>query len=96
MKVVLEGALEDFTVRLALEKTNAIIPGLSNSNYSNQYRISKIPGGQAAYVIAYRETTGGYMIAYSQVTTGFIKSLNLKPIFKSNEEFEVLLDSFLN
>lgn len=96
LKVILDGTSKDFTVRLALEKKNTIIPGLSSSNYANHYKIPKIPSGESAHVIAYRETQGGYMFAYSKVTIGFIKSINLKPVFKTKEEFEVLLDSFLN
>ena len=96
LKVILDEAVEEFTVRLALDKRNAVIPGLSNSNYVNHYKLTKIPSGESGHVIAYRETEGGYMVAYSQVTIGFIKSLNLKPLFKTKEEFESLLDSFLN
>ena len=96
LNLVLEDASEEFTVRLALTRRNAIIPGLSNSNSNNQYKFSKVPSGESGYVIAYRESGNGYKVAYSQVTLGFIKSLNLKPEFKTKEEFEKLLDSFLH
>lgn len=96
LNVVLDGVLEEFTVRLALSKRNAIVPGLSNSNSINQYKFSKVPSGESGHVIAYKESGDGYLVAYSQVTLGFIKSLNLKPEYKTKEEFETLLDSFLN
>lgn len=96
LNVVLEGTSEEFAVRLALVKRNAIIPGLANSNSLNQYKFSKLPSGESGYVIAYKESDDGYMVAYSQLTLGFIKSLNLKPEYKTKEEFEILLDSFLN
>ena len=94
--VVLEGASDEFTVRLALSRRNAIVPGLANSNSINQYKFSKVPSGESGHVIAYKESGSGYLVAYSQVTLGFIKSLNLKPEYKSKEEFEALLDSFLH
>tara|TARA_B100000683_G_scaffold158289_2_gene152780 strand:+ start:16579 stop:17826 length:1248 start_codon:yes stop_codon:yes gene_type:complete len=96
LDIVLEGVNEEFTVRMALNRRNAIVPGLLNSNYSNQYKFSKIPSGESGHVIAYKSVEGGYMVAYSQVTIGFIKSVNLKPAFKSQKEFEVLLESFLH
>ena len=78
------------------QNKNAIIPGLANSNSINHYKFSKIPSGQLAYLLAYRNSGTGYMLAYSQVTIGFMKSINLKPEYKTKEEFEYLIDSFLN
>lgn len=96
LNLFLDGVSEEFTVRLALSRRNAIIPGLASSNSNNQYKFSKVPSGEAGYVIAYKESGSGYQVAYSQVTLGFIKSINLKPEFKTKEEFEKLLDSFLH
>ncbi len=96
LDVVLDDVNQDFTVRLVLSRKNAILPGLANSNSINQYKFSKIPSGESGYVLAYRESGEGYLLAYSQVTIGFIKSINLKPEYKTKEEFEKLIDSFLN
>lgn len=96
LNLFLEGVSEEFTVRLALSRRNAIVPGLANSNSNNQYKFSRVPSGESGYVVAYRESGSGYQVAYSQVTLGFIKSINLKPEFKTKEEFEKLLDSFLH
>ncbi|MBI35801.1 MAG: hypothetical protein CMP67_10625 [Flavobacteriales bacterium] len=67
-----------------------------NSNSINHYKFSKVPSGESGYVLAYKESGSGYSLAYSQVTIGFIKSINLKPEYKTKEEFEKLIDSFLN
>tara|TARA_Y100000589_G_scaffold315797_1_gene339712 strand:- start:339 stop:1589 length:1251 start_codon:yes stop_codon:yes gene_type:complete len=96
LDVILDNTSEDFTVRLVLSRKNAILPGLANSNSINHYKFSKVPSGESGYVLAYRESAKGYMVAYSQVTVGFIKSINLKPEYKTKEEFESLIDSFLN
>jgi hypothetical protein len=96
LDVILDDVNNEYTVRLVLNKRNAIIPGLANSNFVNFYKFSKIPSGQSAYLLAYRESGKGYMLAHSQVTIGFIKSINLKPEYKTKEEFEYLIDSFLN
>jgi len=96
LDVILDGVNNEYTVRLVLSRKNAIIPGLANSNSINKYKFSKIPSGQLAYLLAYREFGKGYMLAHSQVTIGFIRSINLKPEYKSKEEFEYLIDSFLN
>ncbi len=96
LDVVLDDVKQDFTVRLVLSRKNAILPGLANSNSINQYKFSKIPSGESGYILAYRESGEGYLLAYSKVTIGFIKSINLKPKYKTKEEFEKLIDSFLN
>lgn len=95
LKVVLEGVSDEFTTRMVLTKRNAVIPGLASSNYVNQYKFQKVPGGESAHVIAYKEQGDGYLLAYSQVTLGFIKSINLSPEYKTKEEFETFLESFL-
>ena len=96
LNVILDDVSQEYTVRLVLNRKNAIIPGLANSNSINHYKFSKIPSGQLAYLLAYRNSGTGYMLAYSQVTIGFMKSINLKPEYKTKEEFEYLIDSFLN
>ncbi|MBO72042.1 MAG: hypothetical protein CMD35_00360 [Flavobacteriales bacterium] len=96
LEVVLENVSDEFSVRLVLSKKNAIIPGMVNSNSINHYKFSKVPSGESGYVLAYKESGSGYSLAYSQVTIGFIKSINLKPEYKTKEEFEKLIDSFLN
>ena len=96
LDVILDKVNEEFTVRLVLSRKNAILPGLSNSNSNNHYKFSKVPSGESGYVLAYKESGDGYLLAYSQVTIGFIKSINLKPEYKTKEEFENLIDSFLN
>lgn len=96
LDLVLDDVTEEFTVRLALSRRNAIVPGLTNSNAINQYKFSRVPSGESAHVIAYKESGSGYLVAYSQVTLGFIKSLSLKPEYKSKEEFDSLLESFLH
>lgn len=96
LEVLLADVTDEFTVRLALSKRNVVVPGLINSNYLNKYKFSKVPAGEPAFVIAYKERGDGYYVAYSQVTLGYINSLNLKPQFKTRKEFESLLESFLN
>ena len=96
LDILLDKVNEEFTVRLVLNNKNAIIPGLANSNSINHYKFSKVPEGENGYVLAYKEIRNGYMIAYSKVTIGFIKSINLEPEYKTKQEFEYLIDSFLN
>jgi len=96
LDVLIDKVKENFTVRLVLSKKNAILPGLANSNSINHYKFSKVPSGESGYVLAYKESGDGYLLAYSQVTIGFIKSINLQPEYKTKEEFEKLIDSFLN
>lgn len=96
LKLVLDGVNEEYNVRLVFKSRNAVVPGLANSNYTNQYQFSKVPTGETAYVVAYKEDKDGFSIAYTQVTLGFIKSINLKPEYKSESEFNKLLDSFIN
>lgn len=95
LKVVLDGATEEFTTRMVLNNRNAVIPGLASSNYINQYKFQKVPSGESAFVIAYKEQGDGYLVAYSQVTIGFIKSINLRPEYKTKKEFETFLESFI-
>ena len=66
-----------------------------NSNYTNKYQFNKVPVGEIAFVIAYLKKDDGYLVAYSQVTLGYIKSIVLKPEYKSELEFNSLLDSVL-
>jgi hypothetical protein len=96
LDVVLDNINNEYTVRLVLHNKNAIVPGLASSNSVNFYKFSKIPSGQLGYLLAYRESGEGYMLAHSQVMIGFIKSINLKPEYKTKQEFEYLIDSFLN
>lgn len=96
LKLILDGVNEEYNVRLVFKSRNAVVPGLSNSNYTNQYKFSKVPVGETAYVVAYKKDVNGFSIAYTQVTLGFIKSINLKPEFKSEAEFNAILDSFIN
>ncbi len=96
LDVILDNINQEFTVRLVLSRKNAILPGFANSNSINHYKFSKVPSGESGYVLAYKETAGGYLLAYSQVTIGFIKAINLQPEYKTKEEFEKLIDSFLN
>jgi hypothetical protein len=79
-----------------LSKRNVVVAGLVNSNYFNKYKFSKVPAGEPAFVIAYKESGDGYYVAYSQVTLGYINSLNFEPQFKTKKEFESLLESFLH
>lgn len=95
LKLVLDDALDEFNTRLVFKARNAIVPGLANSNYTNQYQFDNIPVGETAYVVAYLKKGDGYLVAYSQVTLGYIKSINLKPEYKTEAEFNLLLDSFL-
>lgn len=96
LKLTLEGEIEEFNVRLVFEKRNVVVPGLASSNFTNEYKFSRVPSGEAGYVLAYKKTNGGYQVAYSQVTLGYIQSINLKTVFKTEEEFNALLDSLLN
>lgn len=96
LKLTLEGEIDEFNVRLVFEKRNVVVPGLASSNFTNEYKFSRVPSGEAGYVLAYKKTNGGYQVAYSQVTLGYIQSINLKTVFKTEEEFNSLLDSLLN
>lgn len=96
LDVILDKVNQEFTVRLVLSRKNAILPGLANSNSINHYKFSKVPSGESGYVLAYKESGDGYLLAYSQVTIGFIKAINLQPEYKTKQEFENLIDSFLN
>ncbi len=95
LKLTVEGAIDEFNARLVFKKRNVIVPGMANSNYTNQYQFNKVPVGETAYVVAYLKKGDGYLVAYSQVTLGYIKSIVLKPEYKTELEFNSLLDSFL-
>ncbi len=95
LKLVLYNTREEFTTRLVLKKRNVIVPGMLNSNYTNQYHFNKVPVGEPAYVFAFLKKGNGFLVAYSEVTLGYIKSINLKPEYKTESEFNALLDSFL-
>ena len=95
LKLVIEDAIDEFNTRLVFKKRNIILPGMINSNYTNKYQFNKVPVGEVAYVIAYLKKGDGYLVAYSQVTLGYIKSIVLKPEYKTEVEFNSLLDSVL-
>jgi len=95
LKLIVDDALEEFNTRLVFKKRNVIVPGMANSNYTNQYQFNKVPVGESAFVVAFLKRGDGYLVAYSQVTLGYIKSINLKPEYKTEAEFNTLLDSFL-
>ena len=95
LNLVIEDAIDEFNTRLVFKKRNIILPGLINSNYTNKYQFTKVPVGEIAFVIAYLKKDDGYLVAYSQVTLGYIKSIVLKPSYKSELEFNSLLDSVL-
>ena len=95
LKLVIEDAVDEFNTRLVFKKRNIILPGMINSNYTNKYQFNKVPVGEIAFVIAYLKKDDGYLVAYSQVTLGHIKSIVLKPEYKTELEFNSLLDSVL-
>lgn len=95
LKLVIEDAVDEFNTRLVFKKHNIILPGMINSNYTNKYQFNKVPVGEIAFVIAYLRKDDGYLVAYSQVTLGHIKSIVLKPEYKTELEFNSLLDSVL-
>jgi|TARA_B110000261_G_C13000259_1_gene323922 hypothetical protein len=66
-----------------------------NSNYRNQYQFNKVPVGEPACFFDFLKKGNVFLVAYSQVTLGYIKSINLKPEYKTESEFNTLLDSFL-
>jgi hypothetical protein len=95
LKLVVAEAIDEYNTRLVFKKRNVIVPGMANSNYTNQYQFNKVPVGESAYVVAYLKKGDGYLVAYSQVTLGYIKSIVLTPEYKTESEFNALLDSFL-
>ena len=95
LKLTIEDGMDEFNARLVFKKRNVIVPGMTNSNYTNQYQFNKVPVGETAYVVAYLKKGDGYLVAYSQVTLGYIKSIVLKPEYRTESEFNSLLDSFL-
>ena len=95
LKLIIEDAVDEYNARLVFKKRNVILPGLLNSNYTNKYQFNKVPVGEVANVIAYLKKGDGYLVAYSQVTLGYVKSIVLKPEYKTELEFNLLLDSVL-
>lgn len=95
LKLIIEDAVDEYNARLVFKKRNVILPGLLNSNYTNKYQFNKVPVGEVANVIAYLKKGDGYLVAQSQVTLGYVKSIVLKPEYKTESEFNSLLDSVL-